>query len=64
MSMRISIDDMGSELSVTLSVSGGYNPDVLDDLRARATASYKEVLADKIAIGSAAEAVTEGVTDE
>lgn len=56
MSIRISIDDTSFDLAVTLHVSGGYNPDVLDDLTKRAAEAYRQTLADKIAYSHSAEA--------
>lgn len=51
MSMRIQIDDSGLELCVCVHASGGYSPDVMDDVTARALATYKEALAHKLSFG-------------
>jgi len=47
MGMRISVDDPDWSISVSMSVSGGYNPDILDDLQRRAMRSYTEALTAK-----------------
>lgn len=46
--MRVCIDDPDWSVSVTMSISGGYNPDVLDDLRRRAAETFKAALAAKV----------------
>jgi hypothetical protein len=61
-SLRVSIDDMGLELSITVSVSGGYNPDVLHDLAARAGEAYRVALVDKMAVMASVD--TTDSTDE
>jgi hypothetical protein len=56
MSLRVSIDDTSLDLSVTVAVGGGYNPDVLHDLQARACETYRTALVDKMAVLAASEA--------
>lgn len=50
MAMRVSVDDTGMDLSVTVHASGGYAPDVMNDLSNRALAIYKDGLASRLDI--------------
>jgi hypothetical protein len=55
MAMRVSIDDTDEAISITLSASGGYSPDCMHDLKARAVETYRDALVTKYAVTSSIE---------
>ena len=44
MAIMLQVNDVANELVVTCHIGGGYNPDVLDDVKARVRALYQEAL--------------------
>lgn len=64
MSVRILIEDTSLDLSVTVHASGGYSPDVIHDLQARAVETYRATLSERFAVLNGLAAVTEGSSDE
>lgn len=50
MANRVSMDDTGLEISITLSASGGYAPDVMDDLCKQALSMFKDASCHKQAL--------------
>lgn len=52
MAMRVSIDDMDNAVSITVTASGGYNPDCMHDLGARALEVYRDTLINKHAVAA------------
>lgn len=53
--MRVYVEDTGLELVVELSATGGYAPDMMDDLGARSIAMFQQACATKLAVADAAE---------
>ena len=47
MANRISTDDGSLDIAITLSASGGYAPDVMNDLTTRALTLYQQAAAFK-----------------
>jgi hypothetical protein len=63
MAILMQIQDAAVEASLVIRVSGGYNPDVLDDIQRRLLGSYKEIIQQRLALRLIDEQL-EGETEE
>lgn len=52
MSMKVNISDPGLDIHVCLRAGGGYSPDIIEDLKARALDIYRAALDAKVNLGA------------